>query len=205
VFYCRVATSIWLANSKALYPNNTEASIHTAATITTTVFESNRSTPTSFTRQPSTPFSPGQEQLLRQLNIFNGSEEFFEAVYWAVNLDLGQNSSQNIFLNSDLLADSTDIFHNNTFINFTYQNTPLSDGRIPGDGYRSVKDISAPLVQTPATLDVPYQCWTWVRKPGLLAFIDVLVPTLVLFAFFTLILYMISKACFSHRRLCRFP
>ena len=142
---------------------------------------------------------------MQQLNVFNASEEFFEAVYWAVNLDLGQNSSQNIFLNSDLLADSTDIFHNNTFVNFTYQNTPLSDGRIPGDGYRSIKDISAPLVQTPATLDVSYQCWTWVRKPGLLAFIDVLVPTLVLFAFLALIFYMISTACFSRNRPCGFP
>jgi hypothetical protein len=194
VFYCRVITSPCRANLKALYPNNTEASIEIDSTITTTVFESNESTPKSFTRQPSAPFSAGQQQLLDQLKISNSSAEFLEAIYWAVNLDLGQNSSQNIFLNSDLLAESTDIFHDNAFINFTFQNTPLSDGKIPGNGYRSVENISAPLKQTPATLNVHYQCWRWVGKPGLLALIDVLVPTLVLFAFLLSLFYFAYKA-----------
>jgi hypothetical protein len=191
-----------LSNSPALYPNATEASLNTDSTITTVVFESNESKPTSFTRQPSTPFSTGQKLLLDQLNIFHSSAEFFQALYWAVNLDLGQNSSQNIFLNSDLLADSTDIFHDNIFINVTFQDTPMSDGKIPGDGYRSVKGISEPLTETRATLDVPYQCWTWVGKPGLLALIDVLVPTLVVFALFILIFYLISKYCFRRMRPC---
>jgi hypothetical protein len=126
--------------------------------------------------------------------VSNSSAEFFQAIYWAVNLDLGQNSSQNIFLNSNLLAESTDIFHDNVFINFTFQNTPLSDGRIPGNGYRSVENISAPLTQTPATLNVHYQCWRRVGKPGLLALIDVLVPTLVLFALLIFLFYFVYKA-----------
>lgn len=205
MFYYKVIFFQCRANLEALYPNNTEASIEIDSTITTTIFESNESTPKSFTRQPSAPFSAGQQQLLDQLQISNSSAEFLEAIYWAVNLDLGQNSSQNIFLHSDLLAESTDIFHDNVFINFTFQNTPLSDGRIPGNGYRSVENISEPLTQTPATLNIHYQCWRWVGKPGLLALIDVLVPTLVLFTFFLSLFFFGYKAWHGRNRPRNFP
>jgi hypothetical protein len=120
-------------------------------------------------------------------------------MYWAVNLDLGQFSPQNIFTDDVLLADATDIFHDNVFINFTYQETPLSDGRIPGDGYRSVKDLTAPLKQSPAIIDLTYQCWHWIRKPSLLALIDIIVPTFVLFVFFCLAFYLLISLLFARK------
>lgn len=184
----------------ALYPSDTQTNLDTDSTIATSFVLSNSSQPTSFTRPPSTAFSTAHLDLLNELQIFNASEEFFTAVYWAVNLDLGQFSSQNIFTDPDLLSDATDIFHDNVFINFTFQETPLSDGRIPGDGYRSFKDVSVPLVQTPATIDTTYHCWQWIRKPALLALIDIIVPTIVLFVFICLTFYFVIGLLFARKR-----
>jgi hypothetical protein len=184
----------------ALYPNNTESDLDTDSTITTSFILVNSSKPTSFTRQPSTAFSPPHLALLDKLQILNASGEFFDTVYWAINLDLGQNSSENIFTNPDLLSDATIIFHNNSFINFTFQQTPLSDGKIPGDGFQVGKDMNIPLKQTPANIDTTYQCWQWVRKPSLSALIDIVVPTLVLFAFICLTFYLIINLFFARKR-----
>lgn len=174
----------------ALYPNDTSTSIATDSAIITSFTLTNSSQPTSFTKLPSTAFSAEHVSILNKLQIFNASDEFFASFYWALNLDLGQFSSQNIFTDASLLSDATDIFHNNVFINFTYQETPLSDGKIPGNGYRSVKNLTAPLTQTPANLQATYQCWRYVRKPSLLALIDVIVPTFVLFALLLFAFYL---------------
>lgn len=183
----------------ALYPNDTQHDIDTDSSITTIFSLSNASQPTSFTRPSSTQFTPQHLAALNSLQIANASAEFFDTLFWAINLDLGQFSSQNIFYNTNLLSDATDIFHDNLFINFTYQNTPLSDGRIPGDGYRSLEDQTAPLVQTPAKIDTTYQCWRWVRKPALLALIDVIVPTAVLLTLLCLLVYVFISLFYIRR------
>jgi hypothetical protein len=137
--------------------------------------------------------------LLNNLRIFDASNEFMKALFWAVSLDLGQINGNNIFTNPDLLASATDIFHNNPFINNFFQNTPLSDGKIPGDGFRHNQDKSLPLIQTPAVLTATYLCWKWVRKPLLLGLIDIAVPTLVLLVFIGLPIYFIGASLFSRR------
>jgi len=129
--------------------------------------------------------------------IQESGNELLTAYYWALNYDLGQNSSQNIFGSPNLLADATDIFHNNPFINDVFQNTPLSDGRIPGDGYRDLQHTVGPVVQTPAVLDEIYSCWKWVPKPSFLRLIDVLVPTIVLFCLIMFTIYLIMYCVLS--------
>jgi hypothetical protein len=161
---------------------------------------SNSSVPISFTRQPSQPFAAEQQALLNSLTISDASTEFLTAYYWALNYDLGQISNQNIFGNPTLLADATDIFHNNSFINDVFQNTPLSDGNIPGDGYRDLQNKVAPIVQTPAVFDETYSCSKWVPKPALLRLIDVLVPTIVLFILIIFLIYLLLSCVFSSKR-----
>lgn len=186
----------------AIYPNTTETiSDFTTALITTSFSQSNSSQPTTFTKQMLEAFSPQHLALLNNLRIFDASNEFMKSFFWAVSLDLGQFSASNIFTNSDLLASATDIFHNNSFINNYFQNTPLSDGKIPGDGYRQIQDKSGPLTQTPAVLTTSYLCWKWVRKPLLLALIDVAVPTLVLLVFIGLPIYFLVACLVSRRKL----
>lgn len=175
----------------AIFQNTTNGDIVNTSTISTVVSLSDQSTPISFTRQPSQAFSIDQQALLDNLTIANGTTEFLTAYYWAINYDLGQINSQNIFGSSDLLAKATEIFHNNPFINNTFQETPLSDGTIPGDGYRGVQDRTGPLTQSPAVFDEIYFCWKWVPKPFLLRLIDVLVPTIVLFVLVSLLLYLL--------------
>lgn len=177
--------------------NDTDGDIINKSTIGTVVALSNQSTPISFARQPSQTFSVDQQALLDNLTITAGASQFLISYYWAINYDLGQINEQNIFGNSDLLADATDVFHNNSFILDTFQETPLSDGTIPGDGYRAVKDKTGPLTQTPAVFDETYFCWKWVPKPFLLRLIDVLVPTVVLFTLILLLLYLLFYCVFS--------
>jgi len=175
----------------AIFSNDTQSDITSKSTITTSVSVSNSSTPISFTRPPLGSLSAGHQALLSNLTIANGTFEFLTAYYWALNYDLGQISRQNIFGNPDLLADATDIFHDNVFINDTFQDTPLSDGRIPGDGYRQLRARTGPIVQSPAVFDQMYNCWRWVPKPFLLRLIDVLVSTAVLFILILFVIYLI--------------
>jgi hypothetical protein len=184
---------------KALYPNDTQSNIGTDSTITTSFILSNSSRPTAFSRPPSTPFTEAHQSVLNQLQISNASAEFFATLYWAINLDLGQFSSQNIFTNANLLADSTDIFHDNVFINDTFQDTPLSDGNIPGDGYRAFINSTLPPIQTAAYINAIYQCYKWIRKPFLLALIDIVVPSVVLLALILGIGYLLSLLCSGKR------
>lgn len=187
----------------AIYPNATDATndFTTTALITTSFSQSNSSKPTTITKQVFEEFTPQHLALLNRLRIFDASNEFVKSFFWAVSLDLGQFSDNNIFTNSDLLSTATDIFHNNSFINNFFQNTPLSDGKIPGDGFRQIKDRSGPLAQTPAILATTYLCWKWVRKPLLLGLIDVAVPTLVLLVFISLPIYFLVACLISRRRL----
>jgi hypothetical protein len=183
-----------------VYPNNTQSNIDTYSTITVEYMLSNSTTPENFTRQPLTDFSSQAVDALNELQLLNASTEFFDSFYWAINLDMGQFSSDNIFTNSDLLDDATDVFHDNPFINFTFQETPLSDGEIPGDGYRYIKEAQVALVQTPAYIDARYLCWTWVGKPGLAAFIDVIVSTAVLFVLLCLPVFLLINFFPTPRR-----
>lgn len=193
---------LFCTDGLAIYPNTTEQSgDFETALVTTSFYQTNQSKPTTFTKNTFEEFSPQYLTLLNNLRIFNASNEFMKAFFWAVNLDLGQSSDNNIFTNPDLLSNATDIFHDNMFINYYFQNTPLSDGKIPGDGYREIRDESAPLVQTTAILTTSYLCWKWVRKPLLLALIDIAVPTLVLFVFIGLPIYFIGASLFSRRNL----
>jgi hypothetical protein len=183
----------------ALYPNDTQHNIDTDSTIITSFSLLNSSQPASFKRPPLTQFTSQHLAALNSLRITNSSAEFFDTLFWAINLDLGQFSTQNTFYNPNLLSAATDIFHDNIFINFTFQNTPLSDGKIPGDGYRSVASRTAKLAQTSANIDLSYQCWKWVRKPFLLALIDVIVPTAVLLALLCFFVYFLI-CLFSMRK-----
>jgi hypothetical protein len=186
----------------AIYPNATgTTNDFTTALITTSFSQSNSSQPTIITKQVFEAFSTQHLALLNKLRIFDASNEFMKSFFWAVSLDLGQFSQYNIFTNSDLLATATDIFHNNSFINNYFQNTPLSDGKIPGDGFRQIEDKSGPLNQTPAILATTYLCWKWVRKPLLLGLIDVVVPTLVLLVFIGLPIYLLVTCLISRKKL----
>jgi hypothetical protein len=183
----------------AVYSNDTRKDVFTNTTVTTTFALSNSSRPTSFTKSASGNFAPEHLTLLNNLQIFNASAEFMKALYWAINFDLGQFNDRNIFTSSDLLADATDIFHNNPFIADVFQNTPLSDGLIPGDGYRAYKDETAPPTPVPAVIATQYICWKWIRKPFLLALIDITVPTLVLWVFICLAFYLLGNIIFARR------
>lgn len=177
----------------ALYPNNTNTNIDTSSSITTSFMLTNSSQPAVFTRPPQTDFTSEHLLFLRALQIENASAQFFDTLFWAVNLDLGQFSPRNIFTDPPLLADATDVFHNNAFINDTYQDTPQSDNEIPGTGYRELQGESAPLTQTPAYFQGTYQCWKWVGKPFLAALIDVLVPSIVILSVISATVYYLSR------------
>ena len=183
----------------AIYTNDTRTNIFTNSTITTTFALANSSRPTTFTKSAATTFTPAHLALLNDLQIFNASAEFLTSFYWAINVDLGQFSDQNIFTNSELLADATDIFHDNPFIADIFQNTPLSDGKIPGDGYRAYENKTAPPIAVPAIIETQYLCWKWVRKPFLLALIDITVPTLVLWLFICFAFYLLGRLIFVRR------
>jgi hypothetical protein len=183
-----------------IYSNDTQNDIDTDSTVTTSYLLSNSSQAVSFVRQPLLQFSSDQLAALNNLQILNSSQNFFDAFYWAVNLDLGQFNPQNILTDPTLLLDATDVFHDNAFINDTFQQTPLSDGAIPGDAYRFLQNESDPLVQTPANILATYQCWKWVGKPSFAAFLDIIVPTLVLFILLCLGIQRTMSTITSSRR-----
>lgn len=169
--------------------------------MTTSFSQSNSSRPTTLTKNAFEGFTPQHLTLLNNLRIFDASNEFMKAFFWTVSLDLGQINGNNIFTSPDLLASATDIFQNNPFINNFFQSTPLSDGAIPGVGFRQIKDKSALLSQTPAVLTTSYLCWKWVRKPLVLGLIDIAVPTLVLLVFIGLPIYFAVASLFTRKRL----
>jgi hypothetical protein len=171
--------------------NQSHSDIVAHSTFTTSVFESNSSRPTSFTSPNSTNFSPEEVALLGKLQIPNVLQ-FFTSFYWAVQLDLGQSDPQNIFLDKSLLSSATRVFHNNDFIGNVYQNTPLTDNTIPGDGFPNAQGSVAPLSQTDAFIAVEYQCSRQTGKSALLALIDVIVPSVVLFVLICVILYALG-------------
>jgi hypothetical protein len=163
------------------------------------VFESNSSKPSQLTRNAGAQFSSEYTALLDKLQIPNALE-FFTVFYWAIDLDLGQSASQNIFLESSLLTPATHVFHDNVFINDVFQDTPLSDGTIPPSSYQLVGAESDPLAQTDAFISVNYQCWRYTGKPIFLAIIDVVVPSVVLLALICLIFYALWAICFRRSK-----
>jgi hypothetical protein len=171
--------------------NQSQSDIVAHSTFTTSVFESNSSRPTSFTSPNSTNFSPEQVTLLEKLQIPNVLQ-FFTTFYWSIQLDLGQSDQQNIFLDKTLLSSSTRVFHNKDFIGNVYQNTPLTDNTIPGDGFPNAQDSVTPLSQTDAFIAVDYQCSRQTGKPAVLALIDVIVPSVVLFCLICIILFALG-------------
>jgi hypothetical protein len=183
----------------ALYSNASGANLDEDSTLTTSFFLSNSSKPISYTRQPSTSFSAPQLDQLDELQIPDFTE-FLTSLYWAVNLDLGQFSPFNIFTNPDLLSAATEIFHDNAFINDTFQNTPLGSGVIPPDGYAAYMNDTDPVNQTSAFLSGQYDCYQWVRKPLLSALIDVVVPSVVLLVLICFLIYAAFLACFPYNR-----
>ena len=180
----------------ALYTNTSQDDIDSLSTITTSILLSNTTSRTTLQRPPSESFSTDNALLLKQLGL-SEALNLFTILYWAIDLDLGQQHPQNIFLNASLLDPETLVFHNNSFIVQTFQNTPLADGFIPGNNYGAIPNQPVPLTHKNAVIITDYQCWKWSRKPGFKALIDVLVPSIVLFLLIFYPIYLLVLFCLT--------